>query len=91
MKESVKIDKATVTKVRRHVKKSKQTIGGFFELMATVGLSENKNIALWKEKSDKWDALDNIISEFYPEDDNGEIDGDLADIGEIAARAFGYL
>ncbi len=41
-------------------------------------------------KAQKWDELDDKISEFYPED-NDENAGDLGDIGEVAARAFGWL
>lgn len=50
-----------------------------------------------KRKADKWDALDESIGKFYPELDEdgdapeGEKDGDLIDIGEAAARAFGYM
>ena len=39
-------------------------------------------------KAAKWDALDTRISEAYSDE---ESDIDLADIGEIAASAFGYL
>lgn len=50
------------------------------------------HLDLYKMKADKWDELDKKISEFYPEgaEDNDDY-GDLADIGEIAAIAFGYL
>jgi len=48
-----------------------------------------------KEKAEKWDALAEKIGKMYPElDEDGELEetgGDLADIGEIAATAFGYL
>lgn len=48
-----------------------------------------------KIKADKWDKLDDQIAAFYPEDENGDYDeefeGNLLDIGEIAASAFGYL
>jgi len=44
------------------------------------------------EKAHKWDVLDDKISKFY-ENEDGEVenDGDLTDIGELAASAFGYL
>lgn len=44
------------------------------------------------EKAHKWDVLDDKMSKFY-ENEEGEIenDGDLTDIGELAASAFGYL
>lgn len=46
-------------------------------------------------KAKKWDALDDKISKFYFNDEGEEIEdsegGDLCDIGEVAARAFGYL
>lgn len=55
-----------------------------------------QQIEIWKAKAEKWDALEDKISAFYvDENDNvvedNEHDGGLLDIGEIAARAFGYL
>lgn len=53
-----------------------------------------KQIKEWKSKAEKWDKLDKAIGEFYPEEDENYSDteeGDLGDIGEIAAMAFGYL
>lgn len=52
-----------------------------------------KQIAEWKRKAEKWDALDEKIAPFYAEDEEGnfEKEGDIMDIGEIAAVAFGYL
>lgn len=46
-------------------------------------------------KADKWEELDEKISKYYV-DENGEelsddAGGDLCDIGEAAATAFGYL
>jgi hypothetical protein len=32
--ESIKVSQKTLKKVRRHIKKSKQTIGGFYDLAA---------------------------------------------------------
>ncbi|WP_313373791.1 hypothetical protein [Chishuiella sp.] len=45
------------------------------------------------EKANKWDALERKVSQFYETYENGELiyDGDLTDIGELAASAFGYL
>jgi hypothetical protein len=40
--ESVKIPTGVVAKVREHVKKTKQTIGGFFELAAEKELKMKK-------------------------------------------------
>ena len=59
-------------------------------------MNETPNqIAIWKTKADKWDALDLAIGKFYPTDEDGnELEdegGDLGDIGECAAMAFGYL
>lgn len=45
----------------------------------------------YKIKADKWDALDEKIGKFYPDDEADEAGGDLCDIGEAAAMAFGYL
>lgn len=55
-----------------------------------------KQIEEWKEKAEKWDALDNEIGKYYTcEDEDNEEDyddeGSLLDIGETAAIAFGYL
>ena len=93
MKESVKIDSAIVDKVRQRIKKTKQTIGGFFELAAKSELvltPPDKQVSEWKEKAQKWDRLAQKIAQYYPEDEN-DAPGDLGDIGEHAAMAFGYL
>lgn len=93
MKESVKINKSIVDKVRKRTQKTKQTIGGFFELSAAAmitGPTSHEQIADWKRKAEKWDSLGDKISKFYPEE-NEEAPGDLTDIGELAARAFGWL
>lgn len=53
-----------------------------------------EQIQQWKRKAEKWDELDEKIGRFYDgEEDNEEegIEGDLCDIGEVAAMAFGYL
>jgi hypothetical protein len=44
-----------------------------------------------KAKAEKWDKLDDKISKFYPEEIGEEPTGDLGDIGEAAAMAFGYM
>ena len=43
-----------------------------------------------KLKAAKWDALDKKLTKFYPED-GSDGEGDLVEIGEVAASAFGYL
>lgn len=58
-----------------------------------------EQIQVWKSKAEKWDELEQKISAFYGnENEDGdweELDddegGDLYDIGEIAASAFGFL
>lgn len=45
----------------------------------------------FKAKADKWDALDEKIGEVYFQDEEDEDGADLADVGELAAQAFGYL
>ena len=62
-----------------------------------------QQIEEWKSKAEKWDALDLKISTYYDEDElEGLFDdddeerleegeGNLLDIGEAAARAFGYM
>lgn len=45
-----------------------------------------------QNKADRWDRLGNKIGKFYESDEEFiEEDGNLLDIGEIAAIAFGYL
>ena len=46
-------------------------------------------IEKYKIKSEKWDKLDEKIGKFYENDIDDE--GNLIDIGEVAAIAFGYL
>ncbi|WP_254562170.1 hypothetical protein [Dyadobacter diqingensis] len=46
---------------------------------------------LMEDKAAKWDALEERIGKFYESDEDDEPEGDLCDIGEIAASAFGYL
>lgn len=53
---------------------------------------EPTELERFKDKADKWDALDEKIGAFYgddvlPEDDEAGLIG----IGEIAATAFGYM
>ena len=56
-----------------------------------------KQIQEWKLKAEKWDALGEKIASFYGNDeddyDGEDFDGggDLVDIGEAAAEAFGFL
>ena len=62
-----------------------------------LGAVSEQQIAEWKTKAEKWDALDKEISKFYVDvdgeynEENPERHGDLGDIGEEAARAFGWL
>lgn len=46
-----------------------------------------------KIKAKKWDDLREQIGKYYSEDEHGnqEEPGDLGDIGETAALAFGFL
>lgn len=52
-------------------------------------------ISEWKRKAEKCDTLDKEIGQFYVDEDGNELPadegGDLGDIGEAAAIAFGYL
>ena len=48
-------------------------------------------IEKYKIKSEKWDKLDEKIGKFYENDIDDEDEGNLIDIGEVAAIAFGYL
>lgn len=55
------------------------------KVLAENGLNKKDSIV---SKAKKWDALDKKISMFYENEDS---EGDLCDIGEVAASAFGYL
>lgn len=50
-------------------------------------------IEVWKQKAEKWDKLEIEIAKYYEGENNEppEKDGDLTDIGEQAAMAFGWL
>jgi len=51
-----------------------------------------EQIEEFKAKADKWDAMDAKIGEVYFQDEEDEDGGaDLAHVGELAAKAFGYL
>lgn len=51
---------------------------------------EKENAAL-KIKADKWDKLAEEIGKYYDEYSEESKEGDLCDIGEKAASAFGYI
>lgn len=57
----------------------------------------DEQIHEWKSKSEKWDSLAEKISKFYCDkdgeysEDNAEDGGDLLDIGEVTAMAFGWF
>lgn len=60
--------------------------------------NSQEQIEEWKLKAEKWDKLDEAIGKCYPDydEEGNEIqteieDADLGTIGEIAAKAFGYL
>lgn len=63
-----------------------------FSDVTVVGWS---SLAPVLNKAEKWDALDDKISKFYFDEEGNELGdsegGDLLDIGESAASAFGYL
>lgn len=65
------------------------TIWGFEKGEYTVFVRkvEPSEVEDWREKAMKWDALEEKISKFYEED----AEGDLTDIGEVAASAFGFM
>lgn len=56
-----------------------------------------EQIEAWKQKAEKWDKLEAEVLAYYETyDEEGnelepEKEGDLGDIGEVAARAFGFL
>lgn len=56
--------------------------------------TENE-IKEWKIKADKWDALKEKIDKFYFDNGGEELEdedgGNLVDIGEAAAIAFGFM
>ena len=62
-----------------------------------IKLEYEAMIEKYKIKSEKWDKLDEKIGKFYENDiddeenEDGEDEGNLIDIGEVVAIAFGYL
>lgn len=60
--ESVKINSTILNKVRRHVKKSKQSIGGFFELAAKEKLDSETNDKQWIDLLSKKMTKEEIIA-----------------------------
>lgn len=60
-------------------------------------IGEPKQIADWKTKAEKWEALGKQIEKFYCnsegdyDEENPEEEGDLIAIGEVAACAYGWL
>lgn len=63
-----------------------------FLKLANDGIEEaGKTMNIYRNKAEKWDKLEAKISKFYPEDYDDNVEGDLCDIGEIAATAFGFL
>lgn len=57
----------------------------------------DEEINIMMQKANSWDALEKKIAKYYEnsegeyDEDNPEENGDLLDIGEIAARAFGFM
>jgi len=60
-------------------------------------IGEPQQIADWKKKAEKWEALGKEIEKFYCnsegeyDEENPEEQGDLCTIGEVAACAYGWL
>ena len=54
-----------------------------------------EQIEQWKAKAEKWDRLEKAIAKYYVDSEGNELSdsdgGDLVDIGEQAAMAFGWL
>jgi hypothetical protein len=61
--------------------------------VASHSVYDNKAIEQWKAKAEKWDALAARIEKYYVNENGEEAEegGDLCDIGEVAAHAFGWL
>ena len=55
-----------------------------------LAASSFNQVEQWKAKAEKWDQLAEKVATFYPED-KAEPTGDLEQIGEAAAIAFGFL
>jgi len=61
--------------------------------MAKVEI-EQEELEMLKQTAEKWNRLGNEIETFYFDEDGNERPedyGDLCDIGEVAAAAFGWL
>ena len=76
------------------------TDGGFDnqEMANKIEMLFNDEISKYKKKSEKWDKLGKEIEKYYESDDEDNDDdeydreeGNLLDIGEAAASAYGYL
>lgn len=60
----------------------------YIKALAQLPEKDVKFLKALKVKADNWDKLEAKITAIY---DGPEDKGDLGDIGEIAAMAFGYL
>lgn len=61
----------------------------------TLSAESKEMIIKWKSKADKLDSLEEQIGRFYFDGDGNELEdgegGDLCDMGEVTARALGFL
>ena len=84
MKKTIEGNKASSIVINRCTYQI-NTLECFLEI-AKKGLESKSDI---QKKADQWDKLDEKIGKFY--EANSEDEGDLTDIGELTASAFGYL
>lgn len=56
--ESIKVGQKTLRKVRKYIKKSKHTIGGFYDLAAQEKLIREKNSEIYYEMGKLYEPLD---------------------------------
>jgi len=75
-------------KADRKAKREKITLSEAIDRLLRDYIAVDKvKLKIFQEKAEKWDNLGQRIGKFYEEDAYG----DLGDIGEAAANAYGYL
>lgn len=88
-----KLSRQDVNQTRTHEKQKEILRLLFVHFIAALQTQQldKPNLELKQEiinKANKWDELDEEIGKFYEDED---FEGDLGDIGEIAALKLGYL
>ena len=85
--------------IKQHILESMEEYAQQFKSQLEIEQQQNEmliqELNMLKTKAQKWDDLDIAISKVYFDEDGNEHlnneGGDLCDIGEITAIAFGFL